>query len=211
MSPDRFSTNIDRWLNASKDVPIYKQFRIGEEKWNHASRRSTVGRRKQKSSKIYRLWQWHLFVLFRLSISACSYFRCTLSLGVISTFKKSGNYKRVWSQYRCWNFIIDHKSFILCAGDQCEYTVSNKQKINWCTHHPISTLISTGPCNCHIMYVYPHKDKRWWFMVLNSQNNPKCMIIHPHPSVNFLQESKLIYIMLCQEILISLQKMLRRV
>ena len=68
----------------------------------------------------------------------------------------------------------------MCAGNQCTYTVSNKQKINRCKDHPTSSLVSSGPCCCHMVYIYPEDpqaDGRRWFMVLNSLNNSQ---IHNH-------------------------------
>ena len=70
-----------------------------------------------------------------------------------------------------------------CAGDKCTYTVSNKQKVNRCKDHLTSSLVSSGPCCCHIAYLYPEdfeNDNRRWFMALCSQNSE--MHNHPPPS-----------------------------
>ena len=62
----------------------------------------------------------------------------------------------------------------VCAGEGCTYTVSTKQRTNRCTEHKTAALISTGPCNCYIAYVYPQNpvdDGRRWFVVLNAEQN----------------------------------------
>jgi len=70
----------------------------------------------------------------------------------------------------------------MCAGDQCTYTISNKQKINRCKDHPTLSLMSSGPCCCHIVYPEDYQaDGRHWFMVLNSQSDSQ-MHNHPPPS-----------------------------
>ena len=60
----------------------------------------------------------------------------------------------------------------VCAGEGCTYTVSTKQRINRCTEHKTAALVSKGPCNCYIAYVYPQsplEDGRRWFVVLNAE------------------------------------------
>ena len=42
----------------------------------------------------------------------------------------------------------------VCGGEKCNYAVSNKQKINRCREHPKLALLPTGPCPCHLVYVY---------------------------------------------------------
>jgi len=70
----------------------------------------------------------------------------------------------------------------MCAHEGCTYTVSTKQKINRCTDHESMGLRVTGPCSCHIAYIYPkdaEKDNRRWFVALNSGSSNG---IHNHPS-----------------------------
>lgn len=43
-----------------------------------------------------------------------------------------------------------------CAGPNCEYVVSNRQKVNRCVHHRENySLISSGPCIAHMVYMWP--------------------------------------------------------
>lgn len=68
----------------------------------------------------------------------------------------------------------------ICAEDKCEYTVSNKQKVNRCPKHPKMGLILTGPCPCHLVYLYPksiENDGRRWFVALSADNEE----LHNHP------------------------------
>jgi len=58
-----------------------------------------------------------------------------------------------------------------CAGEGCDYTVSTKQKINRCEEHPAMALQPSGPCCCHIVYIYPkelNRDSRRWFVAMNT-------------------------------------------
>ena len=56
-------------------------------------------------------------------------------------------------------FLYSNRSYCaavkMCAGDGCDYTVSNKQRINSCENHPNFALSYTGTCNCHLVYLYP--------------------------------------------------------
>jgi len=70
----------------------------------------------------------------------------------------------------------------VCAGEGCTYTVSTKQRTNRCIQHKTAALISTGPCNCYITYVYPQnalEDGRRWFVVLNAEQKGP---LHNHSS-----------------------------
>ena len=70
----------------------------------------------------------------------------------------------------------------VCAHEGCTYTVSTKQKINRCKEHPSMGLCVTGPCSCHIAYIYPkdiENDGRRWFIALNTGSGSS---IHNHPS-----------------------------
>ena len=73
----------------------------------------------------------------------------------------------------------------VCAGEQCTYTVSTKQRMNRCKNHAKAALLSTGPCNCYIAYVYPRnplEDGRRWFVVLNADQTNETGPIHNHAS-----------------------------
>ena len=48
----------------------------------------------------------------------------------------------------------------VCAGEGCDYTVSNKQRINRCKDHPKMALSSTGSCGCHLAYIYPKEPEK---------------------------------------------------
>jgi len=72
----------------------------------------------------------------------------------------------------------------MCAGDGCDYTVSNKQRINCWENHPNFALSYTGTCNCHLVYVYPKQpevDGRQWFIAFNTDGGSQ-MHNHPPPS-----------------------------
>ena len=72
----------------------------------------------------------------------------------------------------------------MCAGDNCDYTVSNKQRINRCKTHPKLALSYTGPCGCHLVYIYPKQpeiDGRRWFIAFNTDGSSE-MHNHPPPS-----------------------------
>ena len=59
----------------------------------------------------------------------------------------------------------------VCAGEGCNYTVSTKQKINKCKTHRNMALQPSGPCCCHIVYIYPKEldgDGRRWFVAMNT-------------------------------------------
>jgi len=69
----------------------------------------------------------------------------------------------------------------MCAHEGCTYTVSTKQKINRCSEHDSMGLRATGPCTCHVAYIYPkniEQDGRRWFIALNSGSSGG---IHNHP------------------------------
>ena len=68
----------------------------------------------------------------------------------------------------------------VCGGEGCTYTVSTKQRVNRCTEHTTMALIPSGPCNCHLVYVYPLDDKndgRRWVIAINSEGKGK---LHNH-------------------------------
>jgi len=68
----------------------------------------------------------------------------------------------------------------VCGGEGCTYTVSTKQRINRCREHTIMALIPSGPCNCHLAYVYPldyKNDRRQWIIALNTEGKGK---LHNH-------------------------------
>ena len=72
----------------------------------------------------------------------------------------------------------------VCGGENCKYSVTNKQKINRCTEHPKMALLPTGPCPCHFVYVYPKhtdNDGRRWFIAINTETSGK-MHNHMAPS-----------------------------
>ena len=51
-----------------------------------------------------------------------------------------------------------------CAGPDCEYVVSNRQKINRCLRHwKNQSLLSSAPCSVHMVYIWPCNDdgRRW--------------------------------------------------
>ena len=71
----------------------------------------------------------------------------------------------------------------VCAGEQCTYSVSTKQRVNRCPErgHEKMALLPTGPCTCYITYVYPEnaqEDGRRWFVAINAEKKDE---IHNHP------------------------------
>lgn len=83
-----------------------------------------------------------------------------------------------------------HRSYCagvkVCVGDDCNYTVTNKQRINRCKFkdHDKLALSYTGPCGCHLVYLYPKQPKtdgRRWFIALNTDDSAE-MHNHPPPS-----------------------------
>jgi len=69
----------------------------------------------------------------------------------------------------------------MCAHEGCTYTVSTKQKINRCSEHNSMGLSATGPCTCHVAYIFRkniEQDGRHWFIALNSGSSDG---IHNHP------------------------------
>jgi len=69
----------------------------------------------------------------------------------------------------------------ICPGENCHYAVSTKQRLNRCDQHPDMALALTGPCNCHLAYVYPKdaaNDGRRWFLAIS---NEKGETFHNHP------------------------------
>ena len=68
-----------------------------------------------------------------------------------------------------------------CGKEGCSYVVSTKQKINRCKDHPTMALVSSGPCSCYVVYIYPlnpTEDRRRWFVVFNAEKND---YTHNHP------------------------------
>jgi len=44
----------------------------------------------------------------------------------------------------------------VCGAENCQYAVSTKQRLNRCDQHCDNmALVPTGPCSCHLAYVYP--------------------------------------------------------
>ena len=71
----------------------------------------------------------------------------------------------------------------MCAGEGCDYTVTTKQK-NRCKEHPSMALQPTGPCTCHIVFIYPKElqnDGRRWFIAMNTGSGSS-MHNHSPPS-----------------------------
>ena len=71
--------------------------------------------------------------------------------------------------------LVANKSYCsgvkVCANEGCNYIVSTKQKINQCKEHQSMGLQATGPCSCHIAYIYPKdakNDGRRWFIALST-------------------------------------------
>ncbi|PFX32199.1 ATP-dependent DNA helicase RecQ [Stylophora pistillata] len=61
-----------------------------------------------------------------------------------------------------------------CAAPECEYVVSNRQKINRCVNHRENcSLISSGPCTSHMVYMWPCIDdgRRWVGVVPGTRHN----------------------------------------
>ena len=65
----------------------------------------------------------------------------------------------------------------VCGGEGCYYTVSTKQRVNRCTQRTIMALIPSGPCNCHLVYVYPPDDGCRWVIALDAEGKGK---LHNH-------------------------------
>ena len=101
----------------------------------------------------------------------------------------------------------------ICVGDGCNYAVSTKQRINRCSckGHDKMELIPSGPCNCHLAYLYPLDEKNdghRWIVALSAEKRGK---LHNHPAPaewkippNVLQDITL------QRIFILDQRMFRR-
>ena len=67
------------------------------------------------------------------------------------------------------------------GGENRQYAVSTKQRLNRCAEHGDMALVPTGPCTCHLAYVYPKnatEDGRRWFVALS---NEKKGSFHNHP------------------------------
>lgn len=61
-----------------------------------------------------------------------------------------------------------------CVGPDCSYVVSNRQKVNSCVQHKEShSLVSTGPCPAHMVYIWPVSDdgQRWIGVVPGTEHN----------------------------------------
>ena len=65
----------------------------------------------------------------------------------------------------------------VCGGEGCNYTVSTKQRVNRCTQYTTMALILSGPCNCHLVYVYPPDDKKDGRRWVNAEGEGK---LHNH-------------------------------
>jgi len=194
MSLDPLSTIVDKWLNASNDPVI---------------RKKVQNRGTQLKPRIIQLLedqQWREespdvlnSVGYESNDDVCFYFpNCKAFPEATSDphyLLKIPQLCRSQATVKRMEVMIDGESTALfvnrsycsgvktCAGDQCTYTVSNKQKVNRCKDHETSSLVSSGRCGCHIVYVYPEDiqgDNRRWFMLLNSQNTE--MHNHSPPS-----------------------------
>lgn len=76
----------------------------------------------------------------------------------------------------------------VCGGENCQYTVSTKQRLNRCAERGDMALVPTGPCTCHLAYVYPKnatEDGRHWFVVLSNEKREAFTIIHFYQSGRF--------------------------
>lgn len=191
MSLDPLSTFIDRWLNASKDAVIHKKVQ---------------NRGTQMKPRIIQLLEeqrWKevnpdalKYIGYEDDGDVCFYFPDCKTFPEATTdphyLLKVPQLCRSQATVKQIKATIDNEAMTLfvnrsycsgvkiCAGNQCTYTVSNKQKINRCKDHPTSSLVSSGPCCCHMVYIYPEDpqaDGRRWFMVLNSLNNSQ---MHNH-------------------------------
>jgi len=70
-----------------------------------------------------------------------------------------------------------------CGQEGCSYVVSTKQNINSREDHPTMVLVSSGPCSCYVVYIYPlnpTENGRRWFVAFNAKND--CIHNHPPPS-----------------------------
>ena len=195
MSPNPLSTIIDRLLGASKDSIIHNKVQNrGIQLKPHIIR--LLEERQWEEGSIDAL----KYIGYGNEGDICLYFSDCQALPAATSdvhyLLKIPQLSRSQATIKKLEATIDGKTVTLfanrsycsgvkkCAGDECEYTVSKKQKINRCLHHPTSALIPTGPCSCHMVYVYPeepHRDGRRWFMVLNSQSSLQ-MHNHPPPS-----------------------------
>lgn len=70
-----------------------------------------------------------------------------------------------------------------CLGDNCDYVVSNRQKINRCpVHRKDEKLKESGKCPVQFVYVWPVEDDgKRWMGVLNQHNHKR-----PAPTQNFV-------------------------
>ena len=69
----------------------------------------------------------------------------------------------------------------VCVGDNCQYAISTKQCLNRCAEHSDMALVPTGPCTCHLAYIYPKnatEDGRRWFVALSHEKKEN---FHNHP------------------------------
>ena len=189
MSPNPLTTIIDRLLDASKDAVINNKVQ---------------NRGIQLKPRIIRLLeerQWKEGSIDELKYigygdegDTCLYFSDCKALPEATTdvhyLLKIPQLSRSQATIKKLEATIDGEAVTLivnrsycsgvkkCAGDECVYTVSKKQKINQCLQHPTSALIPTGPCSCHMVYVYPeepHKDGRRWFMVSEWKISPRVL------------------------------------
>ena len=70
----------------------------------------------------------------------------------------------------------------VCGAENCQYAVSTKQHLNRCDQHRDNmALVPTGPCSCHLAYVYPKdaaNDGKRWFLAVSSEKENS---FHNHP------------------------------
>lgn len=72
------------------------------------------------------------------------------------------------------NYTLPCEGVKKCAGPDCSYVVSNRQKVSRCVQHKGShSLISTGPCPALMSYIWPVSDdgRRWIGVVPGMQHN----------------------------------------
>ena len=76
----------------------------------------------------------------------------------------------------------------VCGGENCQYAVSTKQCLNRCAKHSDMALVPTGPCTCHLAYIYPKnatKDGRRWFVALCNEKKKAFTITQFHQCGKF--------------------------